>query len=178
MTPATIIERAAADGVRLTLTAPGKLKAIGDKQAVIRWLPILTEHKAELLASLSAPHTAQAIEQSVAEFFEERAAIAEYDGGLSREEAEARAREATERHRLACWERHQRNAELILSLPYLGGTKEGYRALWTGLRGAVWRQDRSNDGEGNGRMDTFPQWIDCMSLRPPFITFKVTLRNP
>ena len=124
MTPATIIERAAADGVRLTLTAPGKLKAIGDKQAVIRWLPILTEHKAELLASLSAPHTAQAIEQSVAEFFEERAAIAEYDGGLTREEAEKEARDATERHRLACWERHQRNAELILSLPTWAARKK------------------------------------------------------
>ena len=117
MTPATIIERAAADGVRLTLTAPGKLKAIGDKQAVIRWLPILTEHKPELMAALSAPITAKEIEESVAEFFEERAAITEYDGGLTREEAEKEAREATERYRRECWERHQRNAERILSLP-------------------------------------------------------------
>ena len=65
----------------------------------------------------SCPITAEAIDADAREFFEERAAIAEYDGGLSREEAEAKAREATERHRLACWERHLRNAERILSLP-------------------------------------------------------------
>ena len=60
---------------------------------------------------------AEAINADAIEFFEERAGIAEYDGGLSREEAEAQAREATERHRRECWERHQRNAERILSLP-------------------------------------------------------------
>ena len=65
----------------------------------------------------SCPIIAEAIDADALEFFEERAGIAEYDGGLSREEAEAQAREATERHRRECWERHQRNAERILSLP-------------------------------------------------------------
>jgi hypothetical protein len=51
------------------------------------------------------------------EFFEERAAIAEFDGGLSREDAEAQAREATERHKQKCWDRHQRAANYVLSLP-------------------------------------------------------------
>ena len=117
MTPATIIERAAADGVRLTLSAPGKLKAIGEQQAVSRWLPIIADNKPNILAVLSTPATAEAIDATALEFFEERAAIAEFDGGLSREEAEEGAREATERHRRECWERHQRNAERILSLP-------------------------------------------------------------
>ena len=63
------------------------------------------------------PVIADAINADAIEFFEERAAIAEYDGGLTREEAEKEAREATERHRRECWERHQRNAERILSLP-------------------------------------------------------------
>ena len=117
MTPAAIIERAAADGVRLTLSAPGKLKAIGEQQAVSRWLPIIADNKLNILAVLSTPATAEAIDADAREFFEERAGIAEYDGGLTREEAEAQAREATERHRRECWERHQRNAERILSLP-------------------------------------------------------------
>ena len=73
--------------------------------------------KPELMALLSSPQTAKEIEQSVSEFFEERAGIAEFDGGLSREEAEAQAKVETERHRRECWERHQRNAERILSLP-------------------------------------------------------------
>ena len=117
MTPAVIIERAAADGVRLTLSAPGKLKAVGEQQAVSRWLPIIADNKLNILAVLSTPATAEAIDADALEFFEERAAIAEFDGGLTREEAEAQAREATERHRRECWERHQRNAERILSLP-------------------------------------------------------------
>jgi hypothetical protein len=39
------------------------------------------------------------------------------DGGLSHEEAEAQAREETERDRRECWERHQKAANYILSLP-------------------------------------------------------------
>jgi hypothetical protein len=66
---------------------------------------------------LCCPSTNQAITGDAAELFEERAAIAEYDAGLSREDAETQAREAIERHKQECWNRHQKVANYILSLP-------------------------------------------------------------
>lgn len=54
MTPATIIQRAKADGVRLVLSSTGGIKAKGNGEAVNRWLPVIREHKAELLAELRA----------------------------------------------------------------------------------------------------------------------------
>ncbi len=54
MTPATIIKQAQADGVMLALSPPGSIKAVGTGEAVNRWLPILREHKAELLDALRA----------------------------------------------------------------------------------------------------------------------------
>ena len=41
----------------------------------------------------------------------------EFDGGLSRADAEAAAYEATERHRRECWERFKKAADAILNLP-------------------------------------------------------------
>lgn len=52
MTPATIIKQAHADGVMLALSPTGSIKAIGRKQSVTRWLPVIREHKAELLDAL------------------------------------------------------------------------------------------------------------------------------
>jgi hypothetical protein len=52
VTPAAIIQRAAADGVRLSLSASGTIKASGDQAAVNRWLPTIREHKSELLLAL------------------------------------------------------------------------------------------------------------------------------
>lgn len=52
MTPATIIRQAQADGVTLALSPTGSVKAIGHEQAVTRWLPVIREHKAELLIEL------------------------------------------------------------------------------------------------------------------------------
>lgn len=49
MTPSTIIQRAAADGVRLVLSATGTIKATGDDVAVGRWLPVIREHKSALV---------------------------------------------------------------------------------------------------------------------------------
>ena len=54
MTPATIIKQARADGVRLALSPTGGIKAVGNGEAVTRWLPIIREHKAELLDELRA----------------------------------------------------------------------------------------------------------------------------
>lgn len=55
MNPAAIIREAAADGVSLALSPAGTIKATGDQAAVSRWLPVLREHKAALLAALAHP---------------------------------------------------------------------------------------------------------------------------
>ena len=49
MTPATIIKQAKADGVSLALSQTGSIKAIGNEQAITRWIPLIRERKAELL---------------------------------------------------------------------------------------------------------------------------------
>lgn len=54
MTPAAIIEQVAADGVRLALSAGGKIKASGDQGAVSRWLQIIREHKPGIVAALQS----------------------------------------------------------------------------------------------------------------------------
>ena len=54
MTPAAIIEQVAADGVRLALSAGGKIKASGDPVAVTRWIPIIRAQKPGIVAALQA----------------------------------------------------------------------------------------------------------------------------
>lgn len=54
MTPTAIIKQAHADGVMLVLSPTGNIKYSGKKEAVNRWLPIIREHKAELLGELRA----------------------------------------------------------------------------------------------------------------------------
>ena len=49
----TILKRAAADGVELSVTPSGTVKARGSQDAVKRWVPILREHKPELFAALT-----------------------------------------------------------------------------------------------------------------------------
>jgi hypothetical protein len=55
MTPAAIIEQAAAEGVSLTLSPSGTIKATGDQSAISRWLPIIKESKPAIIAMLSEP---------------------------------------------------------------------------------------------------------------------------
>ena len=52
MTPATIIREAQSDGVSLTLSPAGTIKATGDGAAVNRWLAVIREHKAEIIRVL------------------------------------------------------------------------------------------------------------------------------
>ena len=52
MIPATILNEAAKDGVRLTIAANGAVKIAGGRAAVRRWRPIFRERKAEVLAVL------------------------------------------------------------------------------------------------------------------------------
>lgn len=93
MTPAAIIRKAQADGVKLALSPAGTIKATGDAAAVNRWLATLKAHKLEILATLKAANdTARKFDaDAITESHEERAAILEYDAGLEREQAEHEA---------------------------------------------------------------------------------------
>ena len=48
-----IITQAAVDGVTLTLSTSGKLKVAGKENIINHWMPVLVEHKTELLSFLS-----------------------------------------------------------------------------------------------------------------------------
>lgn len=52
MTPTATIQKAAADGVILTLASDGSIKASGRKAALSQWLPVIRERKAELVEAL------------------------------------------------------------------------------------------------------------------------------
>jgi hypothetical protein len=54
MNPATIIREAQADGVRLALSPAGTIKVAGGRAALARWLPVIRERKAEIIAALEA----------------------------------------------------------------------------------------------------------------------------
>jgi hypothetical protein len=62
MSPATLIREAQSDGVMLSLSLAGNIKASGDRAAVDRWLPMIRDRKAEIIDALkiSAPDTASA----------------------------------------------------------------------------------------------------------------------
>lgn len=91
MTPAAIIQGAQADGVKLALSPAGTIKATGDGAAVNRWLTMIRERKAEIVEALKVSPGGTAYEPFDSEAWEERAAIAEFDGGLSRQDAERMA---------------------------------------------------------------------------------------
>jgi hypothetical protein len=84
MTPEAIVAELRSAGVRLTPGEGGGVRVTGDKAALERWLPVLRERKADLIAYLWA--------EVLREHYEERAGILEHDGGLPRAEAEASAR--------------------------------------------------------------------------------------
>ena len=58
MTPAAILQKSAADGVLLKLSAEGALKATGNRQQVDKWAPIIREYKPEIIKTLSEAMTA------------------------------------------------------------------------------------------------------------------------
>ena len=53
MTPATIIESAAADGVMLAIASTGRIEATGKEDVVSQWLPLIRAHKAGIIESLT-----------------------------------------------------------------------------------------------------------------------------
>lgn len=86
MNPAAILRDVEADGVRLALSAAGKIKATGPASAVARWADRLRAHKSVIVAALRSDGPAFDRED-----YEERAAIIEHDAGLPRELAEVLA---------------------------------------------------------------------------------------
>ncbi len=58
MTPETIIRQSAADGVLIKLSPDGALKATGKQEHVDKWLPVIRDHKPEIIKTLSEAMTA------------------------------------------------------------------------------------------------------------------------
>ena len=52
MRAASLVQQAAADGVRLSLDPAGGIRYVGNGSAVKRWLPIIRENKPEILVAL------------------------------------------------------------------------------------------------------------------------------
>ena len=61
MSPATIIIQATADGVSLALSATGTIKATGEATVVNRWLPLIREHKVDIISELQAAANDKAV---------------------------------------------------------------------------------------------------------------------
>lgn len=54
MTPVDILEHATAEGVALTLSLAGAITVTGGQPVVDKWLPIIRDHKPELVQVLRA----------------------------------------------------------------------------------------------------------------------------
>jgi hypothetical protein len=90
MSPTEIIERAAEGGVLVAFSPSGKISAKGVQSAIDRWLPAIRQNKTAIIRLLR-PGIDGWSAQDWRAFFNERTGIAEFDGGLSRADAEARA---------------------------------------------------------------------------------------
>ena len=71
MNAQTIIERACSEGLIFTLAESGNIKARGDHEVVIRWQPLLKQHKEDivnLLMRKEPDRVAQTIRQTLPEW--------------------------------------------------------------------------------------------------------------
>jgi hypothetical protein len=91
MTPTAIIADARGDGLILSLGSSGGLRFEGPRKAADKWVPLLRGAKPGIIAHLRRAQRASWDAEDWRSFFEERAAILEYDGGLPCQEAEVRA---------------------------------------------------------------------------------------
>jgi hypothetical protein len=90
MSPTEIIKQATEDGVVLALSPSGSISAKGVQSAIDRWLPAIRQSKAAIILLLRPGANGWSAEDWQV-FFDERAGIAEFDGGLTRPQAEASA---------------------------------------------------------------------------------------
>lgn len=56
-----IIQRAADDGIVMSLTITGQIELTGDQTAIERWLPTIREHKPDIVAALQTDPAVTAI---------------------------------------------------------------------------------------------------------------------
>lgn len=54
MNPVAILKQSASDGVILSLSATGTIKATGNQEDIEKWLPVIRENKSSIVAALSA----------------------------------------------------------------------------------------------------------------------------
>jgi hypothetical protein len=71
MNAATLIARAAAEGVILDLTPAGTLKATGATTTVDRWLPVIRQHKEAILAALKVRRLVPDLAEELIAFWED-----------------------------------------------------------------------------------------------------------
>jgi len=93
MTPAQMIANAKTDGVTVFLASRGAVRVRGPRAALAKWQPLLRLHKPALAALLQAPETKRAawVAEDWLGYFDERAAVAEFDGAIPRRHAGAQA---------------------------------------------------------------------------------------
>ncbi len=92
MQAAEILEHFRAQGASITVTDTGNLRLSAPSKLPDELVKELRERKADVVRLLASPSVWDA--ETWREFYDERAGIAEHDGGLSRAEAEARAFES------------------------------------------------------------------------------------
>lgn len=61
----TIIERAAAEGLVVTLATTGKIKVKGEQEVVDRWQPFLKQHKAGIVNLLTSQDPGRAVQATL-----------------------------------------------------------------------------------------------------------------
>ena len=89
-----IVNKAQADGVKISVLDGGHLELSGSREALAKWKPIIARQKQEVI---------RVLDEARREAFEERAAILEFDAGLSRQEAERHAHEECDEPTAWCW---------------------------------------------------------------------------
>lgn len=88
MSAAEVLERARADGMRLWLEPPERVRFRGPQLMIEKWTPIFKRHKPGLVMLLRSAAWGAADWRA---YFDERAAIAEFDGAIPRAKAEQQA---------------------------------------------------------------------------------------
>jgi hypothetical protein len=91
MTADQIVELSEQDGVQLFVSPSGGIKAKGNQYAINLWRSIIQQNKPAIVKLLKKSADVLWTDMDWQEYFDERAGIAEYSGGLSRDQAEVRA---------------------------------------------------------------------------------------
>lgn len=93
MSGQVVLKQAWTDGLKITLTPEGEIRARGAQPEIAKWTPVLRLHKPEIIALLQSAQAAIAPWDAGdwQAYFHERAAVAEFEGALTRQQAERQA---------------------------------------------------------------------------------------